>query len=509
MSDVKNFGLIGIGSTVQWSKSGPRIKQTAGTFNLRNSSDTGDAALTTAGITSSTGNVTLSTGNLIASTGNLLLPSSSASFVIGTDTTLNRQQAGVFQLVGTAAVIMPNGTVAERPVSSVAGMVRFNSDNSALEYYTGSTWLSLAVGGSVVTSFQTTLSGLSPATSTSGAITLSGTLGVPSGGTGAVTLTLNGVVYGNGISPVGITAAGTQYQILNAGTGGVPQFDAVHLDQSTAIIGTLPVSNGGTGNTTFASNNILYGNGTSAIASSADFSYDNTTKTINIGAVSSTSSIAGAVGGAIISTNVSTGYVWLIPGATGGIVKIGDGAAAIVESDIGFPLTLTGDTNVTINPTNGKVFISLSGTTTNKVTVSGPTAAQYATSLADTDLANKYYVDAAAGNVSNSVKVVSATVNLSSAGTTSIGAALPTGSTILSVKVNVTVADTATGTLSVGKSGNVAAYMTTTENDTQTTGLYMAEEIVTEAGSVQIIATVAGTPGGSGSAVVLVEYELA
>jgi hypothetical protein len=98
---------------------------------------------------------------------------------------------------------------------------------------------------------------------------------------------------------------------------------------------------------------------------------------------------------------------------------------------------------------------------------------------------------------------------LSSSGTTSIGAALPTGSTILSVKVNVTVADTATGTLSVGKAGNVSAYMTTTENDTQTIGLYMAEEIVTEAGSVQIIATVAGTPGGSGSAVVLVEYQLA
>lgn len=49
-----------------------------------------------------------------------------------------------------------------------------------------------------VTSFQTSLSGLTPSTVTTGAVTLAGTLGVASGGTGVTTLT--GLAYGNGTS---------------------------------------------------------------------------------------------------------------------------------------------------------------------------------------------------------------------------------------------------------------------------------------------------------------------
>jgi len=57
--------------------------------------------------------------------------------------------------------------------------------------------ITIAINGtSEVTSFQTTLSGLTPTTATGGAVTLAGTLGAASGGTGATTLT--GYVYGNG-----------------------------------------------------------------------------------------------------------------------------------------------------------------------------------------------------------------------------------------------------------------------------------------------------------------------
>lgn len=45
---------------------------------------------------------------------------------------------------------------------------------------------------------------------------------VPNGGTGLSTITLNGVMYGNGINPVGVTAAGTTGQFLGATTGGPP-----------------------------------------------------------------------------------------------------------------------------------------------------------------------------------------------------------------------------------------------------------------------------------------------
>jgi hypothetical protein len=72
------------------------------------------------------------------------------------------------------------------------------------------------------------------------------TVAVTAGGTGQESFTDNGVIYGNGTGALDVTAAGTQYQVLQAGAGGVPTFGAVDLDQSAAVTGTLGVSNGGT-----------------------------------------------------------------------------------------------------------------------------------------------------------------------------------------------------------------------------------------------------------------------
>jgi len=76
---------------------------------------------------------------------------------------------------------------------------------------------------------------------------LSGQVPVPNGGTGVASLTANGLIYGNGTSPVGVTSAGSQYQSFQAGASGVPTIDAVHLDQAAAVTGSLPLANGGTG----------------------------------------------------------------------------------------------------------------------------------------------------------------------------------------------------------------------------------------------------------------------
>ncbi len=37
----------------------------------------------------------------------------------------------------------PVGTTAQRPVSSIAGMMRFNSTIGYMEYYNGSAWVSI------------------------------------------------------------------------------------------------------------------------------------------------------------------------------------------------------------------------------------------------------------------------------------------------------------------------------------------------------------------------------
>ncbi|MBT6753754.1 hypothetical protein HOB25_02065, partial [bacterium] len=53
---------------------------------------------------------------------------------------------------------------------------------------------------------------------------VTGTLPVANGGTGAVTLATNGVLYGNGTGAVGVTTAGTDGQLLIANGSGVPTF---------------------------------------------------------------------------------------------------------------------------------------------------------------------------------------------------------------------------------------------------------------------------------------------
>lgn len=67
----------------------------------------------------------------------------------------------------------------------------------------------------------------------------SGVLPVASGGTGAATLTSKGVVYGNGTSAVGITAAGTNGQVLLGVTAGNPAFGTVSQDCAITNAGVL------------------------------------------------------------------------------------------------------------------------------------------------------------------------------------------------------------------------------------------------------------------------------
>lgn len=49
-------------------------------------------------------------------------------------------------------------------------------------------------------------------------------ISVTDGGTGRASFTNNGIVYGNGASALGVTSAGTQGKILQAGADGVPEF---------------------------------------------------------------------------------------------------------------------------------------------------------------------------------------------------------------------------------------------------------------------------------------------
>ena len=85
-------------------------------------------------------------------------------------------------------------------------------------------------GGGGVTSLAMGTTGLTPAAATTGAVTVSGTLVVGHGGTGATTLTTNGVLIGNGTSPFSAVDLSTKGSILVGNGAGNPVALGVGLD---------------------------------------------------------------------------------------------------------------------------------------------------------------------------------------------------------------------------------------------------------------------------------------
>jgi hypothetical protein len=88
---------------------------------------------------------------------------------------------------------------------------------------------------------------------------VSGTLPVGKGGTGAVSLTAYGVLYGNGTSALQVTNAGTTDGHVLRVVGGVPAFGSLNLADADAVTGTLPIGNGGTGGTSASTSRTALG----------------------------------------------------------------------------------------------------------------------------------------------------------------------------------------------------------------------------------------------------------
>jgi len=162
------------------------------------------------------------------------------------------------------------------PVTSTGDLIIGNGTNSATRLAIGSNGYVLTSNGTTatwaastggVTSFQTSLSGLTPSTSTTGAVTLAGTLGATSGGTGQSTYATGDILYASASNTLSKLTAGTNGYVLTlaggvptwaASTGGVTSFSAgttgftpnTGTTGAITLAGTLNVANGGTGQTT-------------------------------------------------------------------------------------------------------------------------------------------------------------------------------------------------------------------------------------------------------------------
>jgi hypothetical protein len=113
----------------------------------------------------------------------------------------------------------------------------------------------VTVANTGVLSFSGGTTGLTPATATTGAVTLAGTLAIANGGTnGSATPTAYGVAYGTGTA-YAFTAAGTAKQVLIANTSAAPTW-------STLTTGTSILYGDGTG----GFSNVTIGSGVSFVA---------------------------------------------------------------------------------------------------------------------------------------------------------------------------------------------------------------------------------------------------
>ena len=149
-------------------------------------------------------------------------------------------------LPGSASVRIPVGTTAQRSVGA-DGEIRYNSQSTAYEGYSGGIWRDFSLTGGVLT-FSAGTTGFAPSSPTSGAVVLSGVLNSTSGGTGASALT--GYLYSNGASAA--TASATIPTTNLSGT-----ITNAQLANSSLTVNGVLISLGGSGTITAAAPNAL------------------------------------------------------------------------------------------------------------------------------------------------------------------------------------------------------------------------------------------------------------
>lgn len=214
-----------------------------------------------------------------------------------------------------------------------AGELALNITDGKLYYNDGGTVKLLAsnAGSSPVTSFQTSLGGLTPSTATTGVVTLAGTLNTSSGGTGLTSYTAGDLSYyasGTALTKLAIGVAG--YFLSSSGTA--PQWSQ-----------TLGVANGGTGLNTVTAGRILYGAGTSALGNSANLFWDSSNNRLGVGTASPAVTVAISATDAILLPVGTTGQR---PTGATGYLRFNTTTAAF-EGYNGTAWTSVGGANVT------------------------------------------------------------------------------------------------------------------------------------------------------------------
>ena len=114
---------------------------------------------------------------------------------------------------------------------------------------TAITWAQFSGAGSGVSSLNFGTTGLTPASATTGAITVAGTLAVANGGTNITSYAIGDLIYASTTGVLSKLAdVATGNALISGGVGVAPSYGKIGL--TTHVSGTLPVASGGTNATT-------------------------------------------------------------------------------------------------------------------------------------------------------------------------------------------------------------------------------------------------------------------
>tara|TARA_R110000868_G_scaffold114309_8_gene306352 strand:+ start:17315 stop:20569 length:3255 start_codon:yes stop_codon:yes gene_type:complete len=306
--------------------------------------------------------------------------------------------------LGTANQIMNVNSGATAPqwtgLSSLIDTVFTASTQGTILYRGASSWTALAPGtagfllqtggaggnpswttapSTGVTTFQTSLTGLTPSTATNGAVTLAGTLAATSGGTGLTSYAAGDLIYASATNTLSKIGIGSNTQVLTVVAGapawsasavGVATitFGSTGLTPSTAtngavtVAGTLGSGYGGTGFNTYAAGDLVYASATNTL-SKLTVGSTGYVLTVNAG-VPSWQPATGGV------TTFSAGSTGLTPNtATAGVVTLA-GTLNAANGGTGFASYTTGD--LLYNASTGSTLAKLTvGSTNNILVVSG------------------------------------------------------------------------------------------------------------------------------------------
>jgi hypothetical protein len=183
--------------------------------------------------------------------------------------------------------------------------------------------------------------------------------------------TAGGAAYGNGTS-LAFTAAGTSGQVLTSTGSGAPTWSGVNL--ATGVTGTLPIANGGTGQTTaqlaintlagaVSSGQFLRGNGTDVVMSAIQAADVPTLNQNTTGTASNVTGTVALANGGTGQTTQQTAINALAGAVTSGQFLRGNGTnvvmSAIQAADVP---TLNQNTTGTASNVTGTVAIANGGT---------------------------------------------------------------------------------------------------------------------------------------------------